>query len=668
VILERKEVNMLDCKRLALPALIAMVVISALIVSAEVYADNITAKARAGRVSERIADLRVSGPADVTITSSQSTEPENTGYPSVRGDYPPFDVVHVDMVTPGDAHSDMTITRVWTVTDALGNEKVETQKIRVVDDEPPEITCPPDVMFECDSVGELGEATAVDNMDQCPVITHSDEIIWQRCPFEYIKIRTWTATDYSGNSSSCEQTIRIEDSTPPVMVCPNDTTVACDELENLPHAEAWDNCVEDLYIDYKALRVDDFPNRKYVVYRTWEVTDSCCNKVGCTQVVTLIDTIPPVLECAPDDTIPCGAQPVFTDPTASDQCERNCTIEVLRSSSSSDPTNGNEVFTKCWVARDNFGNESQECCQNIVRLPCDEYCTFTQGGWGNTCPTPQQGNPYSTQSGCIRDYYFGSVFPSGVTIGIPAGSTHGATWTSAAAVRNFLPAGGTPAALTGDLTDPTTTPAGILAGQILALRLNREFSCYGAFGYALNPVSGCLGPSPVPEDCKGRFGDMTVDEFLALADQAIAGVPGVLDPYGASLSDLNDAATCINEYYDNCGGDAEPEPAETEKASPVALGGTPAEFSIEAITPNPLKGNTTIKYALPSEGRVKVEIFDIQGRKVATVLDEHMSAGYHGVMWDGRDGSGENSVQGVYFCRVQFEDRPAIMHKLIKVE
>jgi hypothetical protein len=37
-------------------------------------------------------------------------------------------------------------------------------------------------------------------------------------------------------------------------------------------------------------------------------------------------------------------------------------------------------------------------------------------------------------------------------------------------------------------------------------------------------------------------------------------------------------------------------------------------------------------------------------------------------MWKGDDSRGKTAAQGVYFCRVEFEDRPAIMHKLIKVE
>ena len=658
----------MNCNRLAVPVVIALAIAVALVSACPADAGGTGAKSTRGRASDIRGEIRITVPADITIDCAESTDPANTGYPAVKGDYPPFTWSHTDVITPGESPNDYTITRFWTVKDAVGNEKAGTQTIRVCDDIPPVITCPPDVTFECDQIGDYGEATATDNSGHPPVITYQDSVVWRRCEHEYIKIRTWTATDRSGNSASCQQTININDSTPPVIVCPPDTTVACEEIGNLRHAEAWDNCVQDLHMDYEPVYVEGMPGLRNVLIRTWEVTDGCCNKVGCYQRVTLVDTIAPVLECAPDDTIPCQAEPVFTDPTATDQCTRKCIIEVLSSSQSSDPTNGTETFTMCWVAYDRFGNESEPCCQTIVRLPCDgETCTFTQGGWGNTCPKPQQGDPNSTQPGCIRDYYFGTVFPSGVTIGIPAGGTHGATWTSAAAVREFLPAGGTSGPLTGDLTDPTSTPAGVLAGQILALRMNREYSCAGIFNIALNPDAECLGTGFIPESCGGKFDGMTVDAFLAMADSAIAGVAGVLDAYGASFSDLNETATCINEYYDNCGDEDDLEWETDGRAimSPVV---TPTEFRIESVTPNPLTGSTRIRYALPSEGRVRIEVFDIQGRKVASLLDEYKSAGYHGVMWTGRDMNGVSATQGVYFCRVKFEDRPAIMHKLIKVE
>lgn len=55
---------------------------------------------------------------------------------------------------------------------------------------------------------------------------------------------------------------------------------------------------------------------------------------------------------------------------------------------------------------------------------------------------------------------------------------------------------------------------------------------------------------------------------------------------------------------------------------------------------------------LEVSGRVSVEIFTVQGRKVRTLADREMSAGRHEMAWDGRDASGMRMPSGIYFYRV----------------
>ena len=287
----------------------------------------------------------------------------------------------------------------------------------------------------------------------------------------------------------------------------------------------------------------------------------------------------------------------------------------------------------------------------------------------------------STQPGCIRDHYFDTVFPDGVMIGDTTGvGGYGAVWESAAAVEAFLPAGETPAALTGDLMNPTDTPAGVLAGQILALKLNREYSCAGVFEIlGLMPEIDCYGDFVIPGRC-GVFAGLTVDEFLALADLAIGGYPGVIDAYGASFSDVNETATCLNELYDECEMPTDPEvgpspiqviiaPAPEEDVVPDRMDGDvvlPSEIRVSGH-PNPLTGSTTISYSLPAGGRVMIEVYDIQGRRIAALVDAQKSAGFHGVIWNGKDSTGNAAASGVYFCRVKLENEPTVMEKLIKL-
>jgi hypothetical protein len=63
--------------------------------------------------------------------------------------------------------------------------------------------------------------------------------------------------------------------------------------------------------------------------------------------------------------------------------------------------------------------------------------------------------------------------------------------------------------------------------------------------------------------------------------------------------------------------------------------------------PNPFNSTTTIEYGLPEAGHVRIEIYDLLGRKVETLVDQELEAGHHRVIWD----AGEHT-SGVYFYRV----------------
>jgi hypothetical protein len=94
----------------------------------------------------------------------------------------------------------------------------------------------------------------------------------------------------------------------------------------------------------------------------------------------------------------------------------------------------------------------------------------------------------------------------------------------------------------------------------------------------------------------------------------------------------------------------------------------PSVFEVSGVFPNPARPSATIHYAVPMDSRVTVEIYNIQGRKVATLLDEVVPAGYHTIAWDGRTDAGGPVATGVYFCRVQCCEGQEITQKMIKIE
>jgi len=69
--------------------------------------------------------------------------------------------------------------------------------------------------------------------------------------------------------------------------------------------------------------------------------------------------------------------------------------------------------------------------------------------------------------------------------------------------------------------------------------------------------------------------------------------------------------------------------------------------------PNPFASSTALRYAVPlTVQRVQLELFDLGGRRVATLFDGHPGGGMHTARWDGRDEAGHAARSGVYLCRL----------------
>jgi flagellar hook assembly protein FlgD len=69
--------------------------------------------------------------------------------------------------------------------------------------------------------------------------------------------------------------------------------------------------------------------------------------------------------------------------------------------------------------------------------------------------------------------------------------------------------------------------------------------------------------------------------------------------------------------------------------------------------PNPFNPQTTIYYTLPEPGRVQLEIFNVGGALIRTLVDETQAAGERLKIWDGRDDHGRAASSGVYFYRLR---------------
>jgi len=72
-----------------------------------------------------------------------------------------------------------------------------------------------------------------------------------------------------------------------------------------------------------------------------------------------------------------------------------------------------------------------------------------------------------------------------------------------------------------------------------------------------------------------------------------------------------------------------------------------------SVARNPVRDGTTIAYGIEQDGAVQLDMFDVVGRKVRTLVSESKPSGAHQVQWDGRDDSGNRLGRGVYFARLR---------------
>ena len=79
----------------------------------------------------------------------------------------------------------------------------------------------------------------------------------------------------------------------------------------------------------------------------------------------------------------------------------------------------------------------------------------------------------------------------------------------------------------------------------------------------------------------------------------------------------------------------------------------PKEFFLAQNYPNPFNSTTKIEFGLSKDAMVKLRIYDIQGREVATIVNKEMRAGFYAIPWQGLNKGGAQLASGVYLYRIQ---------------
>lgn len=141
--------------------------------------------------------------------------------------------------------------RTWTATDHCGNMAVHTQTIEVRDEEAPVFeSAPEDLYITCE---DLEPMEFINAMDDCGsvMIEMTEDTIQAHCASEYEMYRTWIATDNCDNLTTMTQLIEVVDTIAPTLSdFPEDITVSCAEVPEVPEIITEDQCGNDVELNF----------------------------------------------------------------------------------------------------------------------------------------------------------------------------------------------------------------------------------------------------------------------------------------------------------------------------------------------------------------------------------------------------------------------------------
>jgi len=98
----------------------------------------------------------------------------------------------------------------------------------------------------------------------------------------------------------------------------------------------------------------------------------------------------------------------------------------------------------------------------------------------------------------------------------------------------------------------------------------------------------------------------------------------------------------------------------------VGVGDAPFALALDSPVPSPSRGRMTLSFRLPESSPVRLDLVDVRGRLMATLVNGTLSAGPHQATWNGRDASGSPVASGVYFARL-FDGHSARVQRLVRL-
>lgn len=461
---------------------------------------------------------------------------------------------------------------------------VDSLDLDVVDDIKPVVMCPMDITVECsefggtpathpDIVAFLEGVTATDNCDPEPMITNDAPELF---PLGETMV-TFTATDGSGNDSTCFAVVTVQDTTPPNLIV------------NFNRTFLWP------------------PNHKmHVIEADVQVEDDCDPNA----TFKLIS----VESSEPDDGRGDGHTTGDIQGVEAGTDDASFALRAERSG----PGNG-RVYSVIYEASDTSENTALDTAYVIV--PHD------RGGRAHAS------NGFAADGGSLQtpDGRFALIIPS---------FTDGGRSVDAMTLQLFR--------VQLSNKNGAAAPLEVYAGDV-----NGDLRTDAVIVFGREAIDALRLDSPSGRnDVSLFYNDRTADHWT------VGNVFALGSPIAVDFDDLERIEQGGPRNSD-----------EGDSGDPVQK---PGAISIPLskrllVAPNPFRPQTVVRYRVPVEGHVRMDVYDVTGRPVLNLVDRVLSVGDHSITWDGRNRAGQRLTPGVYMVHIQ-GGGPAETSKIVMLE
>ena len=550
--------------------------------------------------------------------------------------------VSVDTIA-GDCAHNYTIVRTFTAVDACGNDAVATQEIIVEDTTDPTFTfVPQGGLVYCGDYNGYELATATDLCGTAEVTPSvSEENVTMEVEGGLLCVNRitveWTATDLCGNTSTAVTVINVYDNVAPTFVGEvSDVTVSCaSEIPALVELTATDYCSNATVTRYVTdlEEADVCGNQQFRV--NYVATDECGNQAFTSYVVTVDDNIDPVCSSLPSDlTIACDAEvPAAIELTATDNCGGEVEVTMIETTIGEQPEPGS--IADCNVLTPALGSNN-----------CDYDYDWAMILFG----VPDAHKYFVVQSGELVTYPNNTlhlvvdvvnVLDSANGFHVDVEFVNGmnwAAWSTQSFATNFKSG-----------CESIVDQANHVDWMYYILN-NNNSSMTGFGAYAGSSINFTHAPS------SKYFGFQLGDgaNNLTASDNGFGGwfnFSGTFLFDGAPVTNSNFQGTgdfafdldCCPDYYISrcytavdCSGNVAQhcqniyfgeEIVNVDPQTPANNEVSEEPMAALSVYPNPTAGQATFNLKSVETGKTSIEVFDLAGAKVATVINTTVEAG-----------------------------------------